>query len=245
MRRIIVLAVAITGAVAVPHAVAQPRERVTVSINGAYQTTKNPFADRFEFEVDRETGSTETEYPVGAGLVIDGSVAFRLWKNFGAGIAVSHFTRDDVAATDSRVPHPFHFEMHREVAGDVPVNRTERGVHVQAVYRVALRPAITLALFGGPSFMHAEQDIVTAIEYDQSFPFDTATFRRGVTGAAKGSAVGFNAGADVAWMFSRHLGVGALARFAKASVELDVPGGRTKTVDAGGFSGGGGLRIVF
>jgi hypothetical protein len=226
-------------------AAAQPQERVFVSFNGGTQVTKNPFTDRVEFDLNRETGTTESDYPVEGGLVIDGSIAVRLWKDLAAGVAISHFTRDEVVGTVSRVPHPFFFEMPREVTGDASVTRTERAVHVQAIYRFRAAGPITVALFGGPSFLRVEQDFVTSIQYNEEFPFDTATFRQAVTESGSGSAVGFNAGADVAWMFTRNVGIGGLARFAKATIDVDLPGGRTRAVDVGGFTGGGGLRLAF
>jgi hypothetical protein len=230
---------------AAAEALAQPQERVAISVNGAIQTTKNPFSDRFDFPVNRDTGSTETEYPVKGDLVIDGSVVIRLWKNLGAGVAVSQFTRDETVTTTSEIPHPFFFDTLREVSGDASVTRTERGIHVHAAYTVPLVRSLRLTIFAGPSFIRVEQAVVSNVQYDESFPFDTATFRRAETTRVSGDAVGFNAGADVAWMFTRNVGIGGLARFARATVDVDFPGSRPKSLEAGGFAGGGGLRIVF
>lgn len=245
MRTVVVLVFGAVSAAAVAPVLAQPRERVFISVNGAQQVTKSPFTDRLEFEVNRETGSTETDYPIEGDLVIDGAIAVRLWRNLGAGVAVSHFTRDEVVGTVSRLPHPFFFDTPREITGNVGVTRTERGVHVQAIYRFGIGRPIRIALSGGPSFMRVEQDVVTSIQYDEAFPYDTATFRRAETASVSGSAVGFNGGADVAWMFTRHVGIGGLARFARATIDVEVPGGRAKALDVGGFSGGGGIRLVF
>jgi hypothetical protein len=241
IRTLIAAAVALHAA----PVLAQPSERVFISFNGAAQVTKNPFTDRSEFDVGPEQGTTEADYPVEGGLLIDGSIAVRLWKDLAAGVAISHFTRDEVVATVSRIPHPFFFEMLREVTGDASATRTERAVHVQAIYRFRAGGPITVALFGGPSFMRVEQDFVTSVQYNEEYPFDTATFRQAVTESVSGSAVGFNAGADVAWMFTRHIGVGGLARFAKATIDVDLPGGRTKSLEVSGFSAGGGLRLAF
>jgi hypothetical protein len=242
----IVFGIAVLAAGGFSDASAQPRERVSISLNGASQATDNPFSDRFEFPVDRETASTESHYPVKGGVLIDGSIALRVWRNIGAGVAVSHFVRDGTATTDSRLPHPLYFASLRTLAGDVRgVSRTERGIHVQALYRFAFAAPITVTLFGGPSIIRVEQDVVSAIQYNESFPYDQPTFGAAETRPVRGSAVGFNAGADVAWMFARHVGVGGVARFARATVDLDLPGGRSKAVDAGGLSGGAGLRVVF
>jgi hypothetical protein len=65
------------------------QERVYISVNGAFQSTANDFRDRFEFDRNLETGFTEVEYPIDAGFVFDGGGGFRLFKNFGVGVAIS------------------------------------------------------------------------------------------------------------------------------------------------------------
>lgn len=245
MRTPTLLLVAALTCGAAADALAQPQERVAISVNGAVQTTRHPFSDRFDFQVNRETGNTEAEYPVEGDLVIDGSVVIRLWKNLGAGVAVSQFTRDETVTTRSNIPHPFFFGTLRELTGDASVTRTERGIHVHAAYTVPLVQSLRLTIFAGPSFIRVEQDVVSSVQYDESFPFDTPTFRRADVTRVSGDAVGFNAGADVAWMFTRNIGIGGVARFARATVDVDFPGPRAKSLDAAGFTGGGGLRIVF
>src|SRR5688500_16723877 len=86
-------------------ATAQSSERVFVSVNGTFQTTQNPFTDRIQFDVNRETGSTEARYPVKGDVLLDGSIAVRVWRNISAGVAVSRFAREEVVTTDSRLPH--------------------------------------------------------------------------------------------------------------------------------------------
>ena len=64
-------------------------ERVHISVNGAFQSTTNDFADRFEFERYLETGSTDVDYPVQGGFIFDAGAGYRLWKNLGVGVSVS------------------------------------------------------------------------------------------------------------------------------------------------------------
>jgi hypothetical protein len=221
-------------------------ERVHVSINGGYQATSNDFSDRFEFERNLETGTTSVEYPVKGGFVFDAGGGVRLWRNLGAGVSVSYFTREDSAATTSSVPHPFFFNQPREVTGDATgVKRTETAAHVQATYLIATGGRLRVVLSGGPSFFNVEQDLVNDIVVTETYPYDTAAFGSATTTTAKGSAVAFNVGADVMWMFGKTVGAGGLIRFSKASIDLDAPDNRTVSVDAGGFFAGGGLRVVF
>jgi hypothetical protein len=229
-----------------PPAAAQPAPRIVVSINGTFQTTKHPFTDRLNFDVNRETGSTTVRYPGATGATIDAGVLADIWRNIGVGVAVSRFASDETAGTDSQLPHPFFFNMPRELAAEVGgLRRTEFAVHTAFVYRLPTPRALRVALFAGPSFVNVEQDTIVSIDYDESFPFDTVTFRSARQRKSTGSAVTFNAGADVAWMFTRHFGVGGLARFAEATLDLDLGEGRTQSVSAGGFTGGAGIRVAF
>ena len=86
---------------------------------------------------------------------------------------------------------------------------------------------------------------MTEVTITETFPYDTATFASAQKSREKGSATAFNVGADVMWMLNRTLGVGGLVRFSRASVDLDAPGNRTISVDAGGVYAGGGIRLLF
>ena len=161
----------------VPAAAQTWPERVHISVNGAFQATTNDFSDRFEFERNLETGSTDVDYPVQGGFIFDAGAGYRFWKNLAAGVSVSYFTRDDVASTTSSVPHPFFFNQPREVTGEATgVKRSETAVHVQAMYLVNPGGRLRLVLSGGPSFFNVEQDLVTEVTVTETFPFDTATF---------------------------------------------------------------------
>lgn len=221
-------------------------ERVHVSVNGAFQPTSNDFSDRFTFEENLETGSTDVDYRVEGGVVFDIGGGVRLFGNLGAGVAVSYFSKSGTGATRSSFPHPFFFNRPREVAGDATnLARTETAVHVQAMYLVNTGGKLRLILSAGPSFLTVKQDIVTEVLIAESFPFDEATFSSARHEEAKGSKVTFNVGADVMWMFVPRFGVGGLVRFSRGSVDLDGPGGRTIPVDAGGVYTGGGVRLLF
>ena len=112
------------------------------------------------------------------GLVIDGSVAVRLWGQLAAGSRTHSFSAIEVVTTVSRVPHPFFFETPREVTGDAERPESERAVHVQDDLPLERSGPVAMSLFGGPSFFDLEQDVVSEIQYDEAFPYDTATFRR-------------------------------------------------------------------
>jgi hypothetical protein len=221
-------------------------ERVHLSVNGAFQPTTNDFSDRFTFEQYLETGSTDADYRVEGGFVFDAGGGVRLFGNLAAGAAVSYFSKSGTAATTSSFPHPFFFERPRTVTGDATnLSRTETAIHVQAMYLVNPGGRLRMIFSGGPTFLNVEQDIVTEVEIDETFPFDEAAFSSARSEKAKGSKTTFNVGADVLFMLAPKFGVGGLVRYSRGTVDLDGPGGRTIPVDAGGVYAGGGIRVLF
>jgi hypothetical protein len=221
-------------------------ERAYVSVNGAFQATTNDFRDRFEFDKDLETGTTEAGYRVKGGFLFDAGGGVRLWKNVGAGAAFSYFTRKDGASTDTQSPHPFFAGRFRAVSGDATgLARTETAVHVQAMYFFDPSGPLRIVFSGGPTFLSVDQEIITEVALAEAYPYDTAEYSSVQTETIRKSAPAFNVGADVLWMLNRSTGVGGIVRFSRASVDLDAPGNRRVAIDAGGLYVGGGLRVLF
>ena len=75
----------------------------------------------------------------------------------------------------------------------------------------------------GPSVLSVGQTLVTDVQFAETFPYDTAEFTGATTTNATASAAGFNAGADVFWMFSRHVGAGGLVQFTRARAGASTP----------------------
>ncbi len=243
------LAVTLLAALALAHgaapAAAQTRERGFITMSGAAQAPAGTLTDRFTYTVNVEDATTEARYPSKTGVLVDGGGGVRLWKSFGAAVSVSRSSTSGTARTDSRIPHPFFDDRDRQVSGEARgLSRTETGAHVQLYYVRDYR-RWRVRLSGGPSYIHVEQEVVTGVNLDESYPYDTAAFRSAATRRGKGSAVGFNVGGDVAWMFKPRFGLGALVRFARAEVDFNVEGAHRVSTDAGGAQAGAGLRIVF
>ena len=59
------------------------------------------------------------------------------------------------------VPHPFFFNRARAISGVTSGARQEMAVHVDAMWVVPIRPKMTLAVFGGPSFYNVKQTVVS------------------------------------------------------------------------------------
>jgi hypothetical protein len=226
-------------------AAAQPLPRFTISVNGGYQPSTTSFDDRFTFDLNRETASVDTDYSVDAGPLFDAGVGFRIWKGLGAGIAISRFSVDSAGQAEATLPHPLFFQRNRQISGETTgITREETGIHIQAQYQLPPFGNVYVTLAGGPSVLDIQQSIVTDVNFTEEFPYDTATYVGVDSQRVSGTATGFNAGADVRWMFTRNVGVGGLVRYTRAAVDL-TRNNRTVTVDAGGMQVGGGVRLAF
>ena len=225
---------------------AQQAARGFVTLNGGYQATSTDFTDNIVFTKFVEEGDLDADYGLGGGPLLDMGGGVRLWRNLAVGVAVSAFGKDDDAGVTARVPHPFFFDRDRQISGSqAGMRREETAVHVQAIWIVPVNGALEVSVFGGPTFFDITQDLVTGVLFTQAYPFDTATFTGTTTGRQSASKVGFNVGADVSVYFFGHIGVGWLARFSRATIDLPSQDGGTVAVETGGFQTGGGLRLRF
>jgi hypothetical protein len=252
---LLIVSLAAAGARAqTPRAPAQPQpppnrpfvERGFVSLNLGGQFSPGELSDRVTFEANAETGTLDADYSGRSALVFDGGSGLLVYRQIGVGFGVSHSGRSGSAFVRAQVPHPFFDDRHRAVEGDASdISRRETAVHAQVYYEFRHRGPWRVRLFGGPSYVRVEQELVTGVETQETFPFDTAAFARATTERAKGSAFGGHAGLDISRMMSRRLGLGASLRYTGVSIGLNVPGGRDVSTDGGGLTAGLGLRVAF
>ena len=238
-----VLGVLLVGLPAESHA---QTTRGFLSINGGYQLTTNDFADGAVKRENAEDGRLDATYVLKGGTAFDISGGGVLWRRLGVGIGVSRFSVVTPSSLRATIPHPFFFNQARSVSGDVAdLKREELAVHVQArgVFPVGTR--VQVMVFGGPSFFQVKQGVITDYTFNESYPYDDASFRAATTTTASVSKIGFNAGGDLAFFFTRQVGVGATVQFAGATVELPGVLGSTHEVKVGGGQAGVGLRLRF
>ena len=228
-------------------AAAQPKawpERIWFSVSGGVQPAVNSFGDHFDVPLYTETERVTIDYPVKGGAIIAASGGYRVWKQLAVGIGVTRYNRSADASVTASVPHPFFDNQLRQTEGKVPATRSEVGAHVLVGWMLPLTPRLRLLLTAGPSVLSVGQTLVTGVEVMEVYPYDTASFKSATTTDSSGTATGFNAGADLFWMFSRSVGAGGLVQFTRATAKQRA-GDRTISVDAGGAQIGAGLRLVF
>jgi hypothetical protein len=221
-------------------------DRWFISINGSYGVDTQTFDDRATFVANAEEGRFETSYTKKSGPMLDVSGGFLVRPRIGVGAAVSHYSRSTPVTVEASVPHPFYFDRMRPIAGDVGgLTRKELGIHLHASGVFPVSPSVTITLSGGPSYFGVSQDVVTSVAYAEAFPFDDARFERAETAKHSRSAIGVNAGGDLAIFLTPRAGIGIAAQFARATVDMPSANGQTTRMKVGGVSTGAGLRLRF
>ena len=221
-------------------------ERGFIGVTAGVQASPGELSDRVLFERYAEPGTIQADYPGTIGVLVDATAGIQVRGGTGVAIGVSQARRSGEARITAEIPHPFFDDPPRAVSGEASdVSRIETAIHGQLYYDMRRRGAWRVRLFAGPSYVHVDQETVTDVEVEEVYPFDTAEFRTAKTGRARGSAVGLNAGVDVARILTRRLGVSGLVRYTVARIDLDAPGSRSVSTDAGGLHAGLGLRILF
>jgi hypothetical protein len=221
------------------------QDRGFILVNGGYQVLSQDFQTASTFRVNVEDANVTTDYEVKGGPTFDVAGGIAVWRRLIAGAGVTRFSRTTASTLNGSVPHPFFFNRPRTVTGDVAgLEHDELAVHVQLRATAPIGPRLQVAAFGGPSWFQVKQDIVTTFTWNESYPFDSATFASAVSERAKGSKLGFNAGTDIAFFLTKQLGVGGGIQYSSATVELDAAGG-SQEIKAGGVNVGGGLRVRF
>ncbi len=242
----IVLATALFSAPSAVFAQAAPPFRGYVTINGGYQATSNDFGDSTTFRANAEDGRLETDYAVQAGPAVDIAGSATVWRQLAIGVGVTRFSRSTPLTINASVPHPFFFNQPRSVTGEVGgLKREELAVHLQARGLIPTRGRLQAMVFGGPSFFRVKQGVISQVVYAETYPYDVASVGQALTTDASESKLGFNVGGDIAYFFTRQVGIGFTAQFAGATVEMPAPDGGTTDVKAGGLQTGGGLRLRF
>jgi len=231
-----------------PHASAHstrgPRGFLSANVGGLL--TANDFTSSGSFSVYQEQATFQTNYKVPSVIAFDIGGGFALWRHLGVAIAVTSDQPKGDASLTGSVPHPFFLNKPRSVSGSVPgLKHTDTAVHVNAAWFAPIGPKFLVVAFGGPSFFTVKQDLVTQFAFTDVYPYDEATFSSATVSNVNKSAVGFNAGLDVMYRFTRSFGVGGVIRFARASVKLSAANLSNVSVDAGGVIASGGVRWVF
>ncbi len=189
------------------------------------------------FDLYGEPAKVTVTRSVKSGILFDGTAGGRVLGNLG--VAGTLFMRsapgDGVAA--ATVPHPLFFDQARAVdAGLNKMTHTELWSAVQAAYLLRIDDRIDVMFLAGPTVVSVKHDAITAasVAEGSSNPAVTVT----VTELSK-MVWGYMLGADVRYMVTKNIGLGAFARYAGATANMNP----ALSLKLGGLQVGGGIRV--
>ena len=228
-------------------------ERGWLDVNlGAAVASEDMVTFEHVFTLFREDATARVTYRNPTGASFDFGGGFMFTPGLGVGVTFGGTAHLKPAELYLNIPHPTVFNRHASDSSetDRDFERVEGAVHLHLVGAVELSPRARFRLFGGPSYFRVEQDLVSDIGYNQVFTLGGSNRidinRYEYVDGVEGTGWGFHAGADLSFFFTRVVGIGAVARYSRATIELVDPlSDSTFDVKAGGLQVGGGLRLKF
>ena len=259
--RLLVLAVAIAGASLLstrPTMAQTPEARWYVSGDLGFQTTTlaSVLTEPITFERFAEPGELTRLTSIDRQPTIHVAAGVPVWRNLGLRFGFSQFTRNDDLRLSVSIPHPFFFDRHRRFSQPTELVQRERSVDVHALWMAHRRDRVALSVFGGPTVYRVRFDGVGVQTREEEYPFESSPVTGILLFKRRPMSVGYGVGADLSVFFSRHVGVGWLVRYNRASSTLELPDdgffatvleqtGVTTGVKFGGANIAGGLRFRF
>jgi hypothetical protein len=220
--------------------------RTFIAINGGYQADDHTFSETRQQPLYGEELSWTSDYGVERGAQYEGTVGGYAANGFGGAVTYSFYQdNNSTAAVAASVPHPFFFNQLRDIDGQsASLRHREQVIHLTALYGIPIGSNLDVVVGGGPSFFIVNRTFVDSVTYNETYPFDTATFASTTTREVEENQAGFHVGADVSWYFTDNVGVGGVVRFSRATLKFPGAGtDETISTDLGGVQAGVGLRV--
>jgi len=226
---------------------ARAEDRIRIIVNGGWTSASTDLSESRPYTEFAETGSIGADYGLKSGFTFDGGVQFQVFKNLGLYAAYSSTSGDETGRFRASLPHPLYLNRPRTLEGDLSgLSSKESASHLDLALGQS-KGAWDYAVFAGLSRFSVEASVLDTVRYSHAYPYDTVTLTSAAGRPVKDSPTGFNAGGRLDYRFgsARRVGFGVQLRYSTATAKLPTADGKTLTLDLGGLSGGGGLRLYF
>lgn len=223
-----------------PHA-----NRWRLLLNGAYNGSPLSFSATRRSILYLEEATLASDYAGETGPALELGGIYGLGRGLGVGASVELFQEENRVRYNDTLPHPFFFERPRRLTGDLSgLSYRELALHLDLVYTLAFE-SVTLDAYGGPTFFRTYSDLLSDVEFIETFPYNSVGFASAEIEELKGDTLGYNVGAGVSYWVSRRFGLGFNVRFHRGRVKLAPTDAGAIEFNAGGLRAGGGLRFLF
>ena len=195
-----------------------------------------------------EPSTIRTSYEAGTAFGAGAALQVSLYRGLGLLAGYSRVTRDVTGTLDVSRPHPLYLNRPRTATAELSgYGYAESGIDLDLAFARSAG-SIDWALFAGVTFFSVEADLLGAPTFNEEYPYDELTIASTPANAVDESATGFNVGGRLDYRFGagKRFGLGISARYSSASVGLVAGADAAETtLDLGGLSVGGGVRIYF
>jgi opacity protein-like surface antigen len=231
-------------------AAAQPQPfdgKLLVNVNVGIQVGDNDLSRQSNFDLYDEMATVDINQTINNGGFFEFGATYKLQSNYGFGLAYGILSNSGTGTISGSLPHPQFFDQPRSFSVDATdLKHTEHSVHFQAVYFMPFTEKVDFAFSGGPSIFRMTQGLLRSVAFSEVPPaFTSVTIDAVDVVELSDSGWGFNLGADMTYAVTPRIGVGALVRYTRGTVEFNLSESQTADVRAGGFQIGGGVRLKF
>jgi hypothetical protein len=218
--------------------------RLRLALRGTLRTGSS-FDEEREFTESVETGRVASTYSADLGVGGEIAAGWQFTRHVGVALAFSAARRNQSGTFTASIPHPLYFDQDRAAEGSLGGGTvTETALHLDLAL-VGGTGAVEWSLFGGPSVVRVNADLLSSLQYTQSYPFDSVTVTGTPLVPVRGRAAGFNVGGSADWRVGRRTAVGTQVRYTRAVIGLRPDAVNEVEVTAGGLQIGAGVRLAF
>jgi len=221
------------------------RDRGFLSLHVTSKATTSTFDENLAPIIYAERAVLATTHPGEHDrLAFEPGGGIRIWRNLGAGAALTRRSVVDTTSVRALVPHPVLFNQPRVATKAGTFGRSDTAVHVQALLMLPIHNRFDVTVSVGPSFVTVRQDILRAIEVAETgAPFTTVGIGNVAVITREVSTLGLNTGADVTWLLTSVVGIGVTTRYVRGYADTTLVDGRPVALEVGGLQIGVGARL--
>jgi hypothetical protein len=195
-----------------------------------------------------EPATIRSSYEATTGFGPGAALQVSLYRGLGILAGYSRVSRDVSGTLEVSRPHPLYLNRPRSASAELSgYGLSEGAFDIDAAFARSAG-SIDWALFAGVTLFSVEADLLDAPGFDEQYPYDELTIVSTTARAVDESATGFNVGGRLDYRFgsSRRFGLGIQVRYSSASVGLVAGADAAETtLDLGGLTVGGGVRLYF
>src|SRR5262245_37080269 len=210
-------------------------------VTGSFGVGAVDYSETRTFTQFVEQGRIDAAYTNSGKVGVELGLQYNLVPHFGlqAGYALNN--RDTDATITASIPHPFYFNQPRTATAQATDYSYRESIIFVDLVGNGRSGKWEYDVFAGVSFFKVEPDVVSEIQFNQTYPYDSVT----ITGTPKTSLsankTGYNVGANLDYHFSEHVGFGIQGRYSRAKFSFVTTPGNNLDLDAGGFQAGAGI----